>query len=201
MYSLKTWLSHPEAGALSIGGETEQHSWGNIYEKVPPPVAPTKQRIWKLVTSLIWSEPTPATGLDLAASLPRKDVDGFSRWVASSFVPFWANYQDYRRTQKAKKRQDVGKEKGVDESVTKSREELAKDTLTKYSERKILRFTSAISTIVACLLPVIAITVLTQVDGTRNLLLCISGFAVIFAAGLIFLGTASRVEIFGATAA
>jgi hypothetical protein len=79
--------------------------------------------------------------------------------------------------------------------------EFKETTLATYSERGILRFTSSVSIVVACLLPVIAITVLSEVHGQRNLLLCLAGFAVMFAIGLIFLGTGSRIEIFGATAA
>ncbi|OCL11259.1 hypothetical protein AOQ84DRAFT_287605 [Glonium stellatum] len=54
-----------------------------------------------------------------------------------------------------------------------------------------------------CLLPVVAITVLSQLHGYRDLLLCLAGFVAIFALGLIFLtsGTTTRVEIFTATAA
>lgn len=76
-------------------------------------------------------------------------------------------------------------------------------TLETWSETSALRFTSGASTVVACVLPVVAITVLSQLQGTRDLLLCIAGFAVIFAVGLIFLtqGTSTRVEIFTATAA
>jgi VIT1/CCC1 family predicted Fe2+/Mn2+ transporter len=66
-----------------------------------------------------------------------------------------------------------------------------------------LRLTSFFSTIIACLLPVIAISVLSQVHGTRNLLLCLAGFSLVFALGLIAMtqGTSKRTEVFAATAA
>ncbi|KAH8660977.1 hypothetical protein BGZ60DRAFT_530968 [Tricladium varicosporioides] len=72
-----------------------------------------------------------------------------------------------------------------------------------WSENTIIRFTSGISTVTACLLPVAAITVLAQLHGTRNLLLCIAGCAALFSVLLIFLtqGISTRVEIFTATAA
>ncbi|KAJ4399344.1 hypothetical protein N0V91_009533 [Didymella pomorum] len=77
------------------------------------------------------------------------------------------------------------------------------DTVKSMSEATAVRFTSSLSTVVACLLPVVAIAVLTQVKGERNLLLCITAFAIIFAVGLIALtqGTSTRTEIFAATAA
>lgn len=103
---------------------------------------------------------------------------------------------------KRKKERDLEKtEEAPAKPEKKSRDELAKETVTKYSGDSIVRFTTSLTTVVACLLPTIAITVLSQVNGLRNLLLCLAGFATVFAAGLIFLGTASRVEIFGATAA
>ena len=83
------------------------------------------------------------------------------------------------------------------------RVEKNKETVETWSENGILKFTSVVSTVIACLLPVAAITVLSQVHGNRNLLLCLAIFVVIFAVGLIFLtsGTSSRVEIFTATSA
>jgi hypothetical protein len=75
------------------------------------------------------------------------------------------------------------------------------DTLATYTERGILGFTYSVSIVFACLLPVIAITVLSEVHGQGNLSLCLTGFAVLFAVGLINLGTGSRIELFGATVA
>lgn len=57
------------------------------------------------------------------------------------------------------------------------------DTVKSMSEATAVRFTSSVSTVTACLLPVVAIAVLTQVKGERNLLLCITAFAIIFAVG------------------
>ncbi|KAF3038216.1 hypothetical protein E8E11_005654 [Didymella keratinophila] len=64
------------------------------------------------------------------------------------------------------------------------------------------RIISGFSTTFACLMPVIAITALAQLSRTRDLL-CITGFAVLFAISLIYLAdrSTSRMEIFTATAA
>jgi hypothetical protein len=75
------------------------------------------------------------------------------------------------------------------------------NTLATYTERGILGFTYSVLTVFACLLPVIAITVLSEVHGQGNLSPCLTGFAVLFAIGLINLGTGSRIELFGATVA
>lgn len=107
-----------------------------------------------------------------------------------------------RRKRKAQKKAQArgGTILPVDQWVPKVQKQ---ETIETWSEKGMLKFTSGVSTVVACLLPVVAITVLSQIHGIRSLLLCIAGFAVIFAVGLIFLtnGTTSRVEIFTATAA
>ena len=83
----------------------------------------------------------------------------------------------------------------------KTQAELEEETLTMYSENNIMRATSSLATIVACLLPTIAIIALSQLHELKDLLLCLAGFATLFAGGLIFLGAARKVEVFGATAA
>jgi len=60
-----------------------------------------------------------------------------------------------------------------------------------------------VATIIACLLPTVAITVLSKIHETGQRLGAIAGFTALFAAGLMCLTKAgtSRVEIFTATAA
>ncbi|CAG8953878.1 hypothetical protein HYFRA_00010839 [Hymenoscyphus fraxineus] len=197
--SLMKWLINPDAGDQCINGGQERYTWGNICGKEPPPKS-FKEVIW----SLIWSKPDPPCTLDLASTHPKAPVDSLSRWVAGSFVPWWADWKpwwaDWKEARKRNKESDAEKTTAP-ESPRKTRDQIARDTLTRYSGASIVRFTSSLTTVVACLLPTIAITVLSQVHGLGNLLLCLAGFAIVFAAGLIFLGTASRVEIFGATAA
>jgi hypothetical protein len=66
-----------------------------------------------------------------------------------------------------------------------------------------LRFTSYVATVVACILPTLAIGVLATAHGTTHILLYIGGFTALFAIGLIVLTNpdTTRVEIFTATAA
>lgn len=199
MYTLNKWLMNPESGNLCVGGNGEENTWGSLYE-TPPPTKSFGEVVWRL----IWSKPDPPSKLDLASTTPKTKVDSLSRWAATSAVPWWADtfvprWKKWWGNQNGES--DAEKIAQAGRPNNKSRDELARDTLTKYSGESILRFTSSITTVVACLLPTIAITVLSQVHGQQNLLLCLAGFAVVFAAGLIFLGTASRVEIFGATAA
>lgn len=195
---------------MSIGGSGEECTWGYLYETEEETTS-LKWQFVKLIWALIWCQPAPKDDLDLVSTVPPRKIDGFSRWVGSRFIPFYANYQRYKHLQKKRASSNVTDEvKTYAETNSnalppkpKPSREFYKETLATYSEKSILRFTSAISTIVACLLPTVAITVLSQISGIRNLLLCIAGFAIIFAAGLIFLtnGTASRIDIFTATAA
>ena len=65
-----------------------------------------------------------------------------------------------------------------------------------------LRFTSGVATVVACLLPTLAISILTTACGMTETLLYIGGFTALFSIGLMILTTdTSRVQIFTATAA
>jgi hypothetical protein len=74
--------------------------------------------------------------------------------------------------------------------------------LTAYSKSWILRVTSILTTIVACLLPVIAIVVLSKVHSMGMILGLIAIFNSVFAFGLVLISSgSSRVEIFTATAA
>jgi hypothetical protein len=72
----------------------------------------------------------------------------------------------------------------------------------EYSGFWILRVTSIITTVVACLLPTVAITILAKIHSMGVILGLIALFTAIFAIGLVLLSsTSSRVEIFTATAA
>lgn len=77
------------------------------------------------------------------------------------------------------------------------------DTLDSWTENGPLKITNGMSTILACLLPVIAISVLSQIHGMGKLLSCLAGFAVAFTIILMVFtqGTSTRTEIFAATAA
>ncbi|TVY27492.1 hypothetical protein LHYA1_G003220 [Lachnellula hyalina] len=223
MKNFRKWLRHADNGNFSIGGEGEQHTWGDIYEDPDEEDFSPWKRFWKIIWTLIWTQAPPTSDLDLVVTRTPRKIDGFTRWVACYFIPFYEDFTRYREQKRTDKQikqgtADMEKQpKGLKKRLSKRSSKKAKrvspenwvpkaekqETLATWSEKGMLRFTNSISTVVACLLPTIAITVLTQVHGTRNLLLCIAGFAVIFAVGLIFLtnGTSSRVEIFTATAA
>jgi len=224
MKNFRKWLRHAEGGDFKIGGDGEQSTWGDLYEDPDPKGFSPWRQFWKVVWALIWTQGPPPSDLDLVVTRAPRKIDGFTRWVACYFIPFYEEFSKYREEKKAKEaekrsaadpeKQPSGPLKRLSKRVsTKISKPIhpkdwvpkvqKQETLATWSENGMLRFTNSVSTIVACLLPTVAITVLSQVHGLRNLLVCIAGFAVIFAAGLIFLtnGTSFRVEIFTATAA
>lgn len=223
MKNFRKWLRHADEGNFKIGGQGEQSTWGELYEDPDEANFSPWRSFWKLVWALIWTQAPPSSDLDLVVTRAPRKIDGFTRWVACYFIPFYEDFSRYKEEKKAEKlartaTSDV--EKQPKRTLKRWRKRSPKkpelvdpqdwvpkaekqETLATWSEKGMLRFTNSVSTVVACLLPTVAITVLSQLHGLRNLLLCIAGFAVMFAVGLIFLtnGTSSRVEIFTATAA
>lgn len=72
----------------------------------------------------------------------------------------------------------------------------------KNYQKRILNFTSFLATVVACVLPTVAIGILSTAKTKRDKLLYIGGFTTLFAIGLLLFtepGT-SRISVFMATA-
>lgn len=76
-------------------------------------------------------------------------------------------------------------------------------SLVDYSRRSIIRFTNFVATVIACLLPIVAIAVLSKLHTQPKILGFIALFTAIFAVGIMWLtdSSTSRTEIFTATAA
>lgn len=206
MRSLRSWLQHPEGGDYGIRNKDGlEKTWGDPTEEEEPEPLWTQAR--KVVGALLWATPPLKSDCDLVVTNPEVKIDGLTKWTVYYLIPF---YWSVKRSWQARglKRTDADEEKppsiwSRQGSVNQPPKKSAHKTLESFSELSALRFTSGLSTVVACLIPVIAIAVLTQVSGIRDLLLTITGFAVVFAILLIFLtqGTTSRTEIFAATAA
>lgn len=76
-------------------------------------------------------------------------------------------------------------------------------TMNTYAMSRMLRFTSLVATLIACLLPIVGITVLSKIHTQPKILGFMALFTALFAIGLMWVtppGT-SRTEIFTATAA
>jgi len=90
----------------------------------------------------------------------------------------------------------------TESNSSSSTERSVTDYLSVYSANWILRITSLITTVVACLLPTVAIVILARVQSMGLILGCIAIFTALFAVGLVLLSSSSsRVDIFTATAA
>ncbi|KAF1354387.1 hypothetical protein EJ07DRAFT_158541 [Lizonia empirigonia] len=209
MRSLRKWLDTDDGARVR-----SRHGFDTTWGKTMP-----EQSVWTharaVLAALLLAKSPPKSGLDLVVTHPEAKVDGLTKWVVYYLMPLYWKLRDDRRKKRepkppsvfalqtlAARQQDP---EAPENAQSPKRVKMRRDfkSLEKVSEATALRFTSALSTVIACLIPVVAIAVLTQVSGTRDLLLCITGFAVIFAVGLIFLtqGTSSRTEIFAATAA
>lgn len=205
MRTLIKWLRSRNHGDFKVNGRDGlENTWGDVHEDPEKGVGGLWQQFGQLVWGLIWMRPREKCDLDLAATAPHTEVDGLTRWVAAELIPFRRNLRKSRKKNKQKPN-DIE----MTASNTTSRNQNAKkdvkkeETLVSWSESGSLRFTSGLSTVIACLLPVVAISVLSQLHGIRELLLCLAGFSVVFALGMIFCtqGTSKRAEIFAATAA
>ena len=219
MESLRVWLK--KIGDFPITGPGEM-TWGD-------PVLPEEKRkplkwqfydlVFRLFFGFFYTPKPQKANLDLIMPCPGRKVDGFTRWVTKEFVPVWQSLCDAIRRLK-KSDEETGStvhRHALSGKKTKSLpgppppssdppiEESSKEqlTLNTYSQHKILRFTSAVATLIACLLPTAAIAVLAKLHTTADLLGVIAVFTAIFALGLMFLTDAgtSRAEIFTATAA
>lgn len=223
---MRVWLKR--AGDHCISG-TAACTWGDYTEGVPE-AKPLGWQFTNLLRSIFWRPVSDPDTLDLIVPQQGHKVDNLTRWGANEFIPFWHSLKQSLRYKKVK---TPSEENGLPVSEGKTNFSLKKsnpsgifriwlpqrnissDTveekatsanrtgLTVYSEARILQFTSAVATAIACLLPTLAIAVLSNLQSTRELLGVIAAFTATFAIGLMFLTDAStsRVEIFTATVA
>lgn len=208
--SLRVWLMNVIGTDYSIQGEGAA-TWGELKTR-PKNLKPLWLQLFLLLRSLIWS-PRREKGKinsDLIVPRPGHKVDGLTLWVANEFVPFYENLKVEIHRFATKRRQkclplpnlgDLSNSASSSSNATSEKEEPA--TLNTYSEDRMLRFTSSVATVLACLLPTLAIAILAKLHSTGILLGVIAAFTAVFAIGLMFLTDAgiSRVEIFTATAA
>jgi len=151
-------------------------AWGDptAQQALPKPMA---EAMLSLISAFFWKEDGPSDDRDLVATHPPKKLDGLTRWVREDWTPFYHVYLKKRKTTQAK-------------AVT-------------YRETTMLRFTAGVTMVIACILPTVAIGVLTTAKTTMQKLLYIGGFTALFAIGVMWLTDAgtSRLSVFTATAA
>lgn len=206
---LRVWLRRNDYPIRGPG----EYIWGDMIDDEMERKG-LKWQFLLLLRNLFWKPVPKQKKLNLVVPRPGRKVDGLTKWVANEFVPFWQCFLDATIYKNKSKNSD--EEKGrkrssrstttktvCSETETNGSSGPEQKTLNTYSEDRMLRFTSAVATVIACLLPTVAIAVLAKLHTTADLLGVIAIFTAIFAMGLMLLTDAgtSRVEIFTATAA
>jgi hypothetical protein len=153
---------------------------------------------------------------ELIVPNPGRTPDALTLWVVHSLVPLyqrlWEIYRiplrdalwSWLRT--SKKGKDEESRWGTTPTngptiSSSSAADAPVRNLTEYSALWIIRVTSIVTTVVACLLPTIAIIILARVTTIGATLGLIALFTALFALGLILLSSgSSRMQIFTATA-
>jgi len=229
--NLHTWLIDRKLGGGLVRGPG-QNSWGDLGNPDPP--KPFKAHLIRFLRSLtiFWAEKPPETNHP-ALAVPRKvkEIDGFTRWVANDWVPFWHCLR--RKIWESKEHTEL-KEKGLPTNIRSKQKRRHSSrgsdssslslwlsrlrsppepdtgdtseegpTLTTYHMSRMHAFTSFVTTIVACLLPTAAIAILATIHSEAKIIGFIGLFTAIFAMGLMGLTNSgtSRTDIFTATAA
>lgn len=183
---LRVWLKNPNTRNYYIGGKGAD-VWGDLYAPEENPKS-LLQQFLLVLRNFFCAQGGIPNRPDLVAIRPLPQMDRFSRWIADDLIPFFhtlkVNVYDV--------------EKAQDESEVFSRV-----VHQKARQRATQRFTSCVLIALACLLPTVAIVVLSIVQKPETLLFYIVGFTAIFAVGLMFFAnsTTSGVDIFTATAA
>ncbi|KAF1972000.1 hypothetical protein BU23DRAFT_364109, partial [Bimuria novae-zelandiae CBS 107.79] len=210
MRTLRKWIRHERYGNFKIRDQNGPVStWGLLQKNSDDDLG----SLWSQFRKLLWgllSLRGPAKSKrdpDLALTAPQSQIDGLTHWLATELTPFRRALTKKRKANR--KSSDIEQTVGNDPKNSKASvapwaaKVRKEETLVSWSENSALRWTSGISTIVACLLPVVAISVLSQLRGLKALLLCLAGFTLVFALGLVVLtqGVRKNTDIFTATAA
>lgn len=189
-------LTSPAIG-LEVCGPGSQ-TWGESHRHRAP--LPLSRQFLNLVT--FWREEEKAK-TDLVIPRVVTEVDGITLWVANKFVPFWHSVRSAMGRKMPPK--SLPKTEPKKKATFVDAREV-QPTLVSYSESYLgpmIRITSFVATVTACLLPTVAIVVLSSVHTLAKLLGFIALFTALFSMGLILLTNheTSSQQIFTATVA
>jgi hypothetical protein len=138
------------------------------------PIKGADQSVWGNMTNL---DPSvrPANLPDLVVTQMPQDYDPFTNIIVRHCIPLYHKIFGKRH--------------------------MDGQPLVEYSLGKWVKFTARITTLIACLLPTVAIAILYVIKDMRDRLLLIGAFTLAFSSALMAITTATRVDIFTATAA
>ena len=211
---MRNWIK-ADLATFQINGSGSQ-SWGDLdATEVDPQVELSSRllfmRLLDIILRLFWPRKEKDDKLNLIIPRRVQKADNFTRWVATEWAPF---LEDFRRWWKQQKLLPDDVEKAISAARRRchhtshatmcscKKSSVPSPTLNTYTERRMLHFTSGVAIVIACALPIVAITVLSKLHGNGQVLGTIAIFTVAFASGLIFVGGGTRrVDIFTATAA
>ncbi|KAK4112321.1 hypothetical protein N656DRAFT_798132 [Canariomyces notabilis] len=183
---------------------TGEKAWGDPDKPKEVPSPAPLQNIRPLLLALFWKREARRDDRDLVAVNPPPKLDNFTYWISHDFIPF---YHVHIRPKLRDTRKKIRKflcqwNDGVQDSENQRREGVNTEPVV-YRRAVMLQFTSGAATVVACLLPTLAIGILTTAETRLQRLLYIGGFTALFAIGVQWLADAntSRVQVFTATAA
>jgi hypothetical protein len=225
---LVNWIRMPDRGNFSItsyGSEV----WGNLFgdPKGNLSFAELFSQAWEgfLSRGMFWRPRPPRTRSDLVAPRPGVKIDAVAGWIAYTLIPwmscFAARVAEMVGNMRAFSKRTSDAEAGPRtrpkkplvcalQSTNSTTHSLTysyvhQDDIIPIPVAAVNKVTSLIATVVACVLPTVAIGVLTtttSTDSTLHKLLWIGSFTILFALGLTaFTNEVSRVQIFMAAAA
>jgi len=210
--TMRKWIEC-NSKPFSINGEGSQ-SWGKINTLSEEPqeellLGPLVLQFLGLFWGILWPRKEEKDELDLVVPRCDEKLDSFTRWVGTKWVPFLIRFRNWRKNGKIlpsasdlEKAESVARQQRHDIPQNSTCSCEPPPTLNTFSERRMLQFTSAVAMIIACALPVVAITVLSRLHGDGELLGTIAIFTLAFTSGLMLLGCgAHRIDVFTATAA
>lgn len=214
MNALVRWLVSPEAGNFKVTG-LGSDVWGNQYARA---AAGAKEpgitrQFFSLLLSIVKPRPETPTQPNLIAPRGRRSVDGLTRWIAEEAIPFWEALKDAVKKRRDKNKSgsaEGGEEKGPSSVIPDNfptmvtlddKKDLKLGYIKSYSGHSILKLTTKLTTLFACMLPMVAIGVLSVVDNLSYRLGLIAAFTAIFCVGLMTVAEVTRVQVFTATSA
>jgi hypothetical protein len=219
MKTLVQWLHAPNAGNFKVAGRGSQ-VWGMPKNKISTkPSLATK--ILDLLLGIFRRPTVPPTRSDLVAPRGQKSVDGFTRWIAEKFLPFWCSLIDDISKEKNASGGGANTESGahdvenvVPAALQMGEKNLGEDLgyngelkdlklefIRSYSGSSLLHFTTTVTTLFACMLPMVAIFVLSRVPELSTRLGLIASFTAVFCLGLMMAAQVTKVQVFTATSA
>jgi hypothetical protein len=194
--TLRTILSHPRLGNMEISGPGAD-AWGKLTQVEPLHVSLRSQ----LANLFRFRKKEKDQAVaDLVIPQSRDEIDGITSWVINQFFPFILSVLSFlnRSNKRSRKRSSEAVSVEICEDAREG-----PPMIVKYNFHPFVLLVSFMVTVIACLLPIVAISVLASVHTTKEILGFIALFTAIFSMGLFIFsdrGTSST-QVFTATVA